>query len=380
MRTTKSNATFACVLSTLAVVATACGGPAVKGNAPRDVTVGGARGAPAGTTKTCEGKPSGDLDPEKAEGLRIVEVCVTGAPADTTEAVRRAMHLRADSKLTAEALRGDLAAAYATGRLDDVEASAKSAGPGSAVLFVTVKERPRVAEVKLEGFDGAGRGAPADAFARQGAPLDIPKLEAAEKKVRETLVEDGWDDAKLTHEITLEREGRVHVLIRLVEGPRAKVGKVTFEGARADLVGGLRKAVELDEGAPFSPDRIERAGLLVSAFYYDRGFLTVKVDTPKKTRAADGATAIAFPIVEGAVFKIGKLVAKGGDAGVEKDVMAKVKTKPGAIFSRSKLVTDLEAIRAMLKERGKPSATVEPETELDPKKGVVDITLRISGT
>lgn len=373
MRTTIS------LLSTLAIFAAACGGPATNAG-PRDVTVGGAKGAPASTTKPCEGKPTGDLDAEKAEGLRVVEVCVSGAPADTTEAVRRAMHLRADSKLTAEALRDDLAAAYATGRIDDVEASAKSAGPGSAVLFVNVKERPRVAEVKLEGFDRAARGAPADVFAKQGAPLDIPKLNAAEKKVRDTLAEDGWDDAKITHEITLERGGRVNLVVRLVEGPRSKVGKVTFEGARADLVGGLRKIVELDEGAPFSPDRVERAALLVNAFYYDRGFLTVKVDTPKKTRAADGATAIAFPIVEGSVFKIGKLVAKGGDAGLEKDAMAKVKSKPGEIFSRSKIVTDLEAIRALLKERGKASATVEPETDLDPKKSVVDITLRISGS
>jgi len=372
---------LALLLSGLALSALGCGGPAAKANDAREVAVGGAKGSAPGTTKPCEGKPVGDLDADKAEGMRIVEVCITGAPSDTTDAVRRAMHLRADSKLTAEALRADLAAAYATGRLDDLEASAKSAGTGSAVLLVNVKERPRVAEVKLEGFGGAARGAPADVFAKQGAPLDIPKLNAAEKKVRETLVEDGWDDATITHEITPERDNRVSLVVRLVEGPRSKFGKVTFEGARADLVAGLRKAVELDEGAPFSPDRVERAALVVNAFYYDRGYLTVKVDTPKKTRAADGTTAVAFPIVEGQVFKIGKLVAKGGgDAQLEKDVLAKLKTKPGEIFSRSKIVTDIEAVRALLKERGKASATVEPETDLDPKKAVVDITLRIRGS
>ena len=117
----------------------------------------------------------------------------------------------------------------------------------------------------------------------------------------------------------------------------------------------------------------------MSELYYDRGFLNVRVDAPKKVRATDGVTAITFTIVEGPAFRIGTLKTRGVDAATEKEVLAKVTTKPAQVFARGKLEKDVEAIRAMLRERGKRNTRVESETDLDRKKAVVDVTLAISG-
>ena len=133
----------------------------------------------------------------------------------------------------------------------------------------------------------------------------------------------------------------------------------------------------MEEVATFSEELLERAALLVNAFYYDRGYLTVKVAAPKRTRAADGTTAITFPITEGAVFKIGSVRVSKADPQTEKDFLTHLRFKSGEIFSRAKVVADLEAFRARSRQRGKP-LDVEPQTELDPKKGIVDLDFVVS--
>lgn len=364
----------------IVVLVTACGAAPAKPTDPNVVTV-----AKTSTTsnvpppaKLCEGKHTPDIDADAAEGLRILDVCITGGSVETMAEIRRVLTLRADKKLTAQSLQSDLEAAYKTGRIDQIEATAQTSG-GGVLLMLALKERPRIAEVKLEASGATATADVAAALAKPGDHLDMPKLFATEAKIRESFVDDGWDDAQVAHDVRMDGDGRAHVTIKVTPGVRQKVGKVTFDGTRPDLVAPLRKAIELPDGASFGPGQLERAALLANAFYYDRGFMTVRIDTPKKVRGADGVTAITFKIVEGPIFRIGTVKAKGVDAATEKDVLSKFTSKPGEVFSREKVVRDLGAIRKLLEERGKPNATCDPETALDPKKGTVDLVLAISG-
>ena len=186
------------------------------------------------------------------------------------------------------------------------------------------------------------------------------------QQVRQQNLGMGWGTDYPLAEINLS--------IRLSELTKTTV---SFDGARDGRVGGLRKAVELEEGAPISEALVERAALLVSAFYFDNGFLNVKVATPARDRAKDGTVRVSFKITEGPVFKIGKIRASkvGGD--LEKEILAKVTTKPGEVFRRSKLKSDLDAVRAMFQARGE-KVDVDPSTELDPKRAVVDIDLVVT--
>ncbi|MBS2011894.1 MAG: hypothetical protein JST00_03315 [Deltaproteobacteria bacterium] len=378
MRFESSRGRITSVVAVLAPLFAACASAPPKPADPRVVTVAGAGAAPA-PPRPCDGKLAGDLEADRAEGLRILEVCIVGVQADTAEALRRVMHLRTESKLTAEDLRADLAAIYASRKVETIEAAAKSTSGGAAILILTAKERPRIAAVKLEGFTGAARGAPADAFGKVGELLDLHHVAAAEQKVTDAFVEDGWEEARVTHDVKLGPDGRATITVSLVQGTRTKVGKVSFPGARPELVAGLRKVVDLDEGSPLVTDRLERAALLVTEFYYDRGFVNVRLETPQKVRAADGVAAITFKVEEGPVFRIGTLKVKGVDAATTKEILSRLKVKSGEIFSRKKMVADLEALRAMLEERGKKSATVEPETQADPRKSVLDVVIVITG-
>lgn len=356
----------------LALALVACG-PRGSGNDPKVVAVGKPQGNAIASSSACTWPLSAEpLDAEHIEGVRIVEVCITGASAETHAVLKNALHLGPEKPLGVEALRRDLASIYATDLVNQVEATARKEGT-RAVLFFNVTERPRIADVTFEGLSALANDPAAQGFPRKGAPTSRAAIHAAATKLRDAYAARGWDQATVTP--VIEPDGRVK--IKVVEGQRAKFGKIAFEGAQGGRDVPLRKAIEVEEGATFSEDLLERAGLLVNAFYYDRGYLNVKVATPKRTRAADGTTAITFPITEGPIFKIGSVRVSKADPQMEKDFLTHLKFKSGEVFSRAKVVADLEAFRARSRQSGKP-VEIEPRTDLDPKKGIVDLDFVLS--
>lgn len=354
-----------------AVMVTACA--RAGANDPNVVAVGKSRGSAVASSPACTWPLSAEpIDAEHMEGVRIVEVCVTGASSETQAAVRKTLRLGPEKPLGVEALRRDLASVYATDLVNQIEASARKEGTG-AVLFLNVTERPRIADVTFEGLSALADDPSAQSFPRKGAPTSRAALHAAAAKLREAYASRGWVEATVTP--VIEPDGRVK--IKVVEGQRSKFGKIAFDGAQGGREVPLRKAIEVEEGGTFSEDLLERAALLVNAFYYDRGYLMVKVEAPKRTRAADGTTTITFTITEGMAFKIGSIRVSKADPQTEKDFLGRLKFKSGEVFSRAKVVADLEAFRARTRQSGKP-LDIEPQTELDPKKGTVDLDFVVS--
>ena len=100
----------------------------------------------------------------------------------------------------------------------------------------------------------------------------------------------------------------------------------------------------------------------------------MKVEQPKRTRAADGTVAISVKITEGPVFRIGKLSVRGVEPPMQKEILTGLKVKSGEVFNRSKLKADLVDLENRSREKGRP-LSVEPETKLDPKAGIVDVVL-----
>lgn len=368
-------ASLACVPGLL----TACGGPRPSGGSGVVAVsnVDGGRPLPP-PRAACDLDPAAaEIDAEHVTGTKIVAICLTGGSPETRAAIEKVLKLGPGKTLTTDALRADLAAAYSEGLVRQVEASARASESG-AVLVLAIEERPRLSAISVDGLVALRNDEAALALPKQGDALDPGALFATMRRLKEHYLAEGWDDAALNLSVDPEPgasvPARARVRITVVEGARSKLGKVSFDGARDGRDGGLRKAVELEEGAPISEALVERAALLINAFYYENGFMNVQVATPVRDRAKDGTVRVSFKITEGPVFKIGKIRATKAGAALEKEMLAKVTTKPGEVFRRSKLQADLAAVRAMFEARGE-KVDVDPSTELDPKKGLVDIDL-----
>lgn len=346
--------------------------PAAKSD-PNVVAVGKTTGPAPGASAlaACDPKRGAALEVDQAEGAKITERCILGASPETKAAIEKTLTLGRDKTLTAEVLRRDLEGAYATRLVDQIEATARREGTAT-ILFLTVTERPKIAEIAFEGFGPMKDERTSDALPKPGAPLRLAEIHALCEKLRSAYVSSGWDDAKVTHVVEPAGPGRVRLKLVAAEGTRAKVGKVTFDGATPGNHAPLRKMIELADGEPLSPDRLERAGLLVTAFYFDRGHLDVKVEEPKRTRGADGTTAIAWKVVEGPVYRIGKVAVSGLSGDAQTAALAKLTVKSGEVFNRTKVKADVDAL-----DRRLAPSSAEPETKIDRKTRTVDLTFAV---
>ena len=90
----------------------------------------------------------------------------------------------------------------------------------------------------------------------------------------------------------------------------------------------------------------------------------------------DGLAALTFTIAEGDVFRVGTVILGKLAAGDEKALLAKMKTKPKQVFSRSRLGEDVKALTETFAERGQ-KVEILPRTDVDAKTKTLAITLDV---
>jgi outer membrane protein insertion porin family len=313
--------------------------------------------------------PGGDpLESQGFEGKPVVRVCVLGGTEESRKSAQRAIDLRASDTFSAERVRADLEAIFKLGMFDDAAAYGLRVQKGtSVVLLYTVHDRPRIAEIGFEGAKLLGDAAlNAKLPFEKESPYDPAKVNVIAQAVREEYLQRGYGSAKV--QLLAEPVGAMHdhvrVHIQVEEGPLWHFTKVEFKGNKKIPVAELRKAAGLEAGKPIVNDEIDRAVLVLSALYYDRGFVQVRVD-PEAGEIVDGAAAVTFTVDEGDVFTIGTMHATALGAANEKEV-----------FSRGTIVQDIERVKAFFAAKNQV-VEVSPLTEVDATKKTIDLTFKI---
>ncbi|MBL8956740.1 MAG: hypothetical protein JNK82_38560, partial [Myxococcaceae bacterium] len=127
---------------------------------------------------------------------------------------------------------------------------------------------------------------------------------------------------------------------------------------------------------PFREDRLDEDAVQLSQVYYDRGMMNVSVRPSWVKLQAPGAVELVFTIVEGEIFKIGKLTFSGVALGPDKEVMKGFESKPGGVLSRAALRRDIDRLRDRASAKGF-NVNVLPVTNVDPDKKIVDVELQL---
>jgi outer membrane protein assembly factor BamA len=144
----------------------------------------------------------------------------------------------------------------------------------------------------------------------------------------------------------------------------------------AELRAAVVDALGGDTAPPFDPAVLERANLMLTVFYYDRGYPYVRVDPLRVDRAHHTITlSIA---TEGRRFTMSDVRVEGeliGDAAAN---LAGLGTRPGTVFSRATVMADLEALKTSYKAAGYPHAEVMPLTQIDVEHATIALVFQIT--
>ncbi len=361
----------------------------LSGCAPMPAVVAAPRSASAATPEPaippCPESivPGGNpLEAEGFLGKPVVRVCVVGGSEASRHAAEREIELHPSDVFSRERMRADLEAILKLGFFDDASAYGVrvQAGAGVALLYA-VHDRPHVAHI---GFEGAKVLGDAALDAKLSVPKDAPYDPATASKialaVRDEYRARGYQVARVVVVTEPVSGSPDHVKVRLMvdEGAQSRFAKIEIKGNKQVPETELRKAAALEAGKPFVRDELERAALLVSALYYDRGFVQVRVDTEVGAANAQGAVPSTIVVDEGDVYSIGALHVTKLGASVEKELLdSVVRARPKQVFVRTKIVKDLERVNAFFAARHQ-HVVVSPLTEIDPEKKTIVLTFEIT--
>lgn len=327
---------------------------------------------------------------ELAEGLPILSIDVAGNRRVTADDVRTYLKERVGSPFSAEALTDDVRELYASGFFDDIEVDLERRDDG-VKLRLLVRERPSISRVVFEGnaqieVDDLKEGVEL----KEATVLSRPAVRRSIQKIRDLYAEKGYFLAEVESSVLPSSEGEVEVRFKITEHDQVSVRRVTFIGnehisteeLRSLMFTGNAGFFAFGSGGPFRQDAFERDVAVISALYYDRGFLAVSIGTPRIMLTPDrSGIEVSITIEEGPRFRIRQLrIYERGPDGREvepiegrRNLRMMLRAKSGDYFNRAALLEDLQAVRALYRDHGYANVDATPQTDLDPNTNEVDV-------
>lgn len=127
-------------------------------------------------------------------------------------------------------------------------------------------------------------------------------------------------------------------------------------------------------GGVFNQEVLERDLLLVSAYYWDRGYAQVKLRAPRVTK-----TLITIEVEEGKTFTLDHVLVTGDVPLVERAKhFASIKSRKGQLFSRTRIADDGQRISRYYEDRGYAYVNVLPFTKVDVAQRTITLNFEIT--
>jgi len=336
--------------------------------------------------------PSGEA--ELARGLPIQKIQVLGNRRVTAADVLTYVRERVGQPFKPETLTQDVRELWNSGFFDDIEVDLDRHDEGVELRFV-VRERPSIASITFEGNDEISKDDLNEGIEIKPATiLSLPAVRRTVQKIRDMYAEKGFFLAEVQNEVVPLKNNEVGIKFKITEHGQVSVRRITFIGnqnvdsaeLRSLMLTGNAGFFAFGSGGPFRQDAFERDIAVLSAMYYDRGFLSVTISTPRIMLTPDrNGIEVSITIDEGPRYKIRQLrVYERGAGGTEvepidgrRNLRMMVRSEAGQYFNRAELLEDLQAIRTLYRDHGYANVEANPQTQLDPETHEVDVTVPV---
>jgi len=371
------------------------------GAAPAAAADGGADGGDGGASPGAHA--AGPIGPnimlpqtaaESAEGLPIASIEIVGNRRVGRDDVLSYLREKAGHLFKVENLTGDVHALWDSGFFEDVQVDLTTNDKGVVLRFV-VREKPNIKEIAYEGNDELDADKLNEAVEiKPNTILSVPAVRRSLTKIKDAYAEKGYFLADVEYTIEPQRENEVIVKFKIAEHKPVTVRRITFIGNEHVSDADLRDTMQtgnggffsFGSGGPYRQDVFERDVLMLSALYYDKGYLSVQIGTPRVMLTPDReGIDISLTIHEGPRYKIRQLrIYERDNEGKEVEPLGgrralrlMIREQQGDFFNRAEVVKELGAVRTLYRDAGYATVEAEPETELDPIHEQVDIVVPI---
>ncbi|MDQ3334732.1 MAG: outer membrane protein assembly factor BamA [Myxococcota bacterium] len=333
--------------------------------------------------------PAAEPDALRLQGRAIERVQFRGNRKVEDDAIRVQLLSKEGTLLDAAKLREDLRSMWKMGFFADIDVEAEVRQSGGVTITFAVKEKPSIRKVLVAGQSELGMDKINEVIDLElDAIVDISKVKKNRDKISELYVQKGFYLATVDWEVKPVNEAEIDVYFKVDEKAKVKIRDVQFIGNSTITDDELRGAIAtrrqdamgfLNDSGTYSQEAFERDLLLVSAYYWDRGYANVKVGAPQLRLSRDKQYMyLSIPVDEGPIFTIGSVNFKGDLIGSADKNLDKVKIRAGVKFSRTMIAEDREKLSNFYQDQGYAYANVLPLTKVDLPNRKINLTFEVA--
>jgi outer membrane protein insertion porin family len=329
------------------------------------------------------------------DGRRIRRIRVDGNRRVSDDDVLATIRLRAGQVCRSRLVTRDARALWDAGFFDDIRIEAVERGERIDLSF-DLRERPAIGRIVFEGNDEIEDSDLTEEIdLEEGGIFRVRALQRQLAAIRDKYADEGFFLARVDYRLDRMDNNQVRVVFTVDEGERVTVRRVRFVGNRHISSDDLSGIMQTRATGFFSfianDDRFDRQAFeedttRLAAYYFDQGYLTMRVGTPRIELTADRAHIdVTVPLEEGPRFRIGRLTVRELDSnneeveplGGRRGLRERLPLEPGDWFNRTQIAQGLIGITRRYRDEGYAQVQVEPETDLDMERRVVNVAIVI---
>lgn len=331
---------------------------------------------------------------EAARGLTIQAIEVVGNRRVSKQDILAYLKEKPGQMYTPEALAQDVRELWGSRFFRDIEVDLDTSPTGVSLRFI-VRELPTIRAIEFEGNDEIDDEDLGEAIE---VKVDSVQSDAAIARsiqtIRDKYAEKGYFLAEAESSVKSEKNNEVTLTFKVTEHEEVSVRRVTFIGnenvsedeLRSIMFTGASSIFNFGSGGAFRQDAFERDIAVINAMYYDKGYLTVQIHTPRVMLTPDRTgMEVSVTIDEGPRFKIRQLrVFDRDEQGREREALVDraemqrmLRAKSGDFFNRAELLEDLGALRTLYRDSGYANVNANPQTKIIAETNEVDVIVPI---
>ena len=317
------------------------------------------------------------------EKISLKDVRITGNVRVEEDGIRLHIKSKAGAEFDPALVEQDVKGIFRMGFFDDVEAQLSPEN----ILIYSVKEKPYVREVRIQGASQVGREKIEAALGvTPRTVLDRSKVAEGIEKVRKLYGEQGYGNAQVDYAVSVESNNQAVLVLDIVEGNRLLIKKISFEGNRTFSESELKGLMATKEEWLFSfitnrgvldRDILTNDVAILGNHYIDHGYIDHKIDEPVVLRGRDGLELV-IRVDEGPQYRVGKVEIGGDLIQGGQEMLKQIKLTEGQIFRGSRLRDDISTLTDLYSNKGFAFAQIEPVTKVNASEKKVDVALVIA--
>lgn len=324
-----------------------------------------------------------------APAERVAEVRIKGNRRIEADAIRARISTKPGEPYNPQQVAADVREVFGLGFFRNVRVLTEETKEGRVLTF-DVEENPVVRQIAISGNDNIAGDKIRDALTlTTGATLDYPLLYENVARIEGLYRAEGYYQAKVQQRVEPLPQGAVAVTFEVEEGEKLRLVEIRFEGNEAIETSELTRGMKtepwhfysyvtqyLDKSGTYSEPVFMQDLRGVEQKYTDAGYLQVELSEPR-VEVEEGGLVATVTVKEGPRFSVGTIRVKGDSNADIATLQEMLRLKEGAVFNRSFLTADVDALTRHYTDRGYYFASVSPKTDMHQDSQIVDVEFEV---